>query len=300
MGALDWNVAGRYHDALKFGYADSRHQLHLIFAFNQNGEKTEGGSYYKPGGQPYKNMETVWYHYQSPKQTFQASLLFLNLGQETGNEATEEANTAYLQTMGTYLIYQPGHWKLSGTAYYQTGKNKNEKRVEAYMWNLNVQYQLNKHWRFTVASDYLSGNEPGDKTFKAFDPLYGTHHKFYGGMDYFYASDFNAGFNPGLWDNQLEIGFKPCSALDLNLSYHYFSTTTKVIVNGYEYDKKLGSELDFQLSLNVMKDVRLSAGYSFMAGTETFDIVKGGNHKSRQDWGWVSLNINPEIFFTRW
>lgn len=40
MGALDWNVAGRYHDALKLGYENTNNQLHLILAFNQNDEKT--------------------------------------------------------------------------------------------------------------------------------------------------------------------------------------------------------------------------------------------------------------------
>ena len=36
LGGLDWNVAGRYHDALKLGYAKNAHQLHFILAFNQN------------------------------------------------------------------------------------------------------------------------------------------------------------------------------------------------------------------------------------------------------------------------
>ena len=47
-------------------------------------------------------------------------------------------------------------------------------------------------------------------------------------MDYFYASNFAAGFNPGLWDNQLGAGFKPCSKVGLSLNYHYFATTAKV------------------------------------------------------------------------
>lgn len=300
LGALDWNVAGRYHDALKLGYANGNHQLHLILAFNQNEEKTFGGSYYQAIGQPYRNMQTAWYHYRSNGQKFNASLLFLNLGLETGDEDADVADTEYLQTMGTYLTYQPGKWNLSGAFYYQAGKNKNDRNVSAYMWNLRVLYQFSEKWNVTVASDYLSGNEPGDSKFKAFDPLYGTHHKFYGGMDYFYASNFAAGFNPGLWDNQLAIGFKPCKKVGLDLAYHYFSTTADVDANAQSYDKGLGSEVDLQLNVEVMKDVKLSAGYSFMAGTDTMDAVKGGDHGRWQDWGWVSLNINPKIFFTRW
>lgn len=299
LGGLDWNVAGRYHDALKLGYTGETHQLHLILAFNQNDEK-KYGTYYKPGGQPYKNMETLWYHYSSLKKTFNASLLFLNLGLETGDPLTEEAHTSYLQTMGTYLTYRPGSWNLTGTFYYQTGKNQHKQKVSAYMWALRAEVQLCDRWSVFLASDYLSGNDPADHTFKAFDPLYGTHHKFYGGMDYFYASAFNEGFNPGLWDNQAGLAFKPCKNTNLNVNYHYFSTTAEVDGPGKSYKKDLGSEIDFQIDYQLMKDVKLSAGYSFMLGSETMDLVKGGSHDSWQDWGWISININPNILFVKW
>ena len=53
LGGLDWNIAGRYHDALKLGYADKNNQLHLILAFNQNDETKIGGTYYvQAGAQP--------------------------------------------------------------------------------------------------------------------------------------------------------------------------------------------------------------------------------------------------------
>ena len=297
LGGLDWNVAGRYHDALKLGYENLNHQLHLVLAFNQNDEKNAGNTYYAPGGQPYKNMESAWYHYKNNKQTFNASVLFLNLGFETGD--ADDYETKYMQTMGTYLVYQPGKLHLSGTFYYQTGKNQNAMSVSAYMWNVKAQYNFSKHFSLMLASDYLSGKDPDDKKMKAFDPLYGTHHKFYGGMDYFYASAFTYGA-PGLWDNQLGIGVKPGKNVALNLNYHYFLTTEKVVYEFKSYDKDLGSEVDLQLDVAVMKDVKLSAGYSFMRGTKTMDLVKGGNHKSWQDWGWISLNINPRILAFKW
>ena len=56
LGSLDWNVAGRFHDALKLGYENRLHKLHLVLAYNQKDEKTIGGNYYVPGGQPYKTM----------------------------------------------------------------------------------------------------------------------------------------------------------------------------------------------------------------------------------------------------
>ena len=295
LGGLDWNVAGRYHDALKLGYANEANQLHLILAFNQNKEKTKGGTYYYDGAQPYKNMQTLWYHYTADELPLNASLLFLNLGLETGDAATETSHTRYLQTFGTYITYKPQSWDMQGAFYYQIGKNKSAQSVSAFMASVKAAYALDKQWSVSLGYDYLSGNDGKGDKFKAFDPLYGTHHKFYGAMDYFYASAWQ-GVAPGLQDAQLGVNFKTSQKVSMQLNYHYFATAAKLD----DVKKGLGSEVDYQLDWNVMKDVKLSAGYSFMLGTKSMDIVKGGDHKRWQDWGWVSLNINPRILFVKW
>lgn len=87
---------------------------------------------------------------------------------------------------------------------------------------------------------------------------------------------------------------------NLNVNYHYFSTTAKVDGPEKNYKKDLGSEIDFQIDYQLMKDVKLSAGYSFMLGSETMDLVKDGSHDSWQDWGWIFININPNILFVKW
>ena len=139
--------------------------------------------------------------------------------------------------------------------------------------------------------DYRSGNDgEGDKD-KAFDQLFGTHHKFYGFMDYFLRT-----VPLGLQDIQAGITAKVSKKTNLLLNYHYFSTAQKAAND----EKGLGHEIDLQVTTTLMKNVTLMAGYSTMFGTETMDIVKGGNHKSWQDWAWVTLNINPRIFSTKW
>lgn len=295
LGGLDWNVAGRYHDALKLGYANKANQLHLILAFNQNEEKKKGGTYYHDGAQPYKNMQTLWYHYTADELPLDVSLLFLNLGLETGVAATETSHTRYLQTFGTYITYKPQSWDMQGAFYYQTGKNKSAQSVSAFMVSVKAAYAFDKQWSVSLGYDYLSGNDGKGDKFKAFDPLYGTHHKFYGAMDYFYATAWQ-GAAPGLQDAQLGVNFKTSKKVSMQLNYHYFATAAKLD----DVKKGLGSEVDYQLDWNVMKDVKLSAGYSFMLGTKSMDIVKGGDHKRWQDWGWVSLNINPRILFVKW
>ena len=229
LGGLDWNVAGRYHDALKLGYANKNNEVHLILAFNQNGEKTAGGTYYDSStGQPYKNMQTVWYHYKSDNIPFGASLLFMNLGLETGDKATEDSHIRYLQTMGTYLTYKDNGWDLNGAFYYQMGKNKFARKVSALMGSVQAAYAFDKTWGAVVSFDYLSGDKGTGDKFKAFDPLYGTHHKFYGAMDYFYASTFANGYAPGLMDARIGGRFRASSKVDMELNYHYFTTAVKL------------------------------------------------------------------------
>ena len=298
LGGLDWNVAGRYHDALKLGYANKNNEVHLILAFNQNNDnRTSGGTYYDSStGQPYKNMQTVWYHYKADNVPFGASLLFMNLGLETGDKAMDDSHTRYLQTMGTYLTYKNSNWNLDGAFYYQMGKNKAADKVSALMGSIQAAYAFDQTWGAVASFDYLSGDKGNGGKYKAFDPLYGTHHKFYGAMDYFYASTFANGYAPGLMDVRIGGRFRASDKVDMELNYHYFSTAVKV----QDLKKYLGSEVDYQINWSIMKDVKLSAGYSFMRGTKTMDAVKTGNHKSWQDWGWVSLNINPKVFFTKW
>lgn len=299
LGALDWHVSGRFHDALKLGYENKQNKLHAILAFNQNSEKTSGGTYYAPGGQPYKTMQTLWYQHIASKM-FNASLLFMNVGLEAGEAA--KSNVKNLQTFGTNLSYQPAGFQLYGTFYYQTGKTTADKSVSAYMWAINAAYQFNPAWKIIAASDYLSGDDGKDPDkYKAFNPLYGTHHKFYGTMDYFYAgASFLSGYNPGLWDNQLGLAFKASPKVTLALNYHYFQTTADVFAGEEKQSRALGSEWDFQLTWNVIKDVALTGGYSAMFGNDAMKVVKGGDPSLSQGWAWVSLNINPKIFITKW
>ena len=286
LGALDWNVAGRTHDALKVGYQKDEHEAHLILALNQNDEQTREVYYLASQGQPYKSMQTLWYHYDGYRQSlpFGVSALFMNLGIEQGNILTNKSDIDYLQTMGIYATATPmEQLDASLSAYLQTGM-----QTLAWMVSLKAAYQLDPAWRVHAAYDYLSGEDGTGSKYNAFNPLYGTHHKFYGSMDYFYASPWRLG-SVGLQDIQVGVESKYLPQLPVQLTYHYFASASKV--PGQDAILGLGHELDCQLSYQLMQNVDLSAGYSFMLGQHTMDIVKGGDHKSWQDWGWVMVNI---------
>lgn len=294
LGTLDWSQVGRFHDALKAGYENTNNKIHLILAYNQHAQKLNTGTYYA-GGQPYKTMQTAWYQYDT-KENFALSVLLMNLGFETGtagqNGAPDEAKTSNMQTIGTNLSYKIDDLSLYGTVYYQMGKNRMDRDVSAYMFAAKGQYNFTPMFSAALGLDYLSGQEADNEKATNFDPLYGTHHKFYGTMDYFYASPFG---NRGLVDFYGSLIFKPANKLTIDLTYHNFSSQQPITVADVE-KKGLGSEIDLTVTYPIRPYIVLQGGYSMMFGTDAFFQIKGGSKDRAQNWAFLSLNVNPTIF----
>lgn len=284
LGGLDWNVNGNWHDALRLGYENPMHKVHVIAAWNQNKEN-ERGMYYDMT-MPYKTMQTLWYHFQAETLPLGISVIGMNLGRESGVEGS--GSIKFMQTFGTDVQLKPADLDVHGAFYYQMGKQADGMDVQAWMASGSVAYTFMPELKLHAGYDYLSGNDNAGIKVKAFDALYGTHHKFYGSMDFFPGT-----FSAGLQDIQGGITSKVMKDLTLQATYHYFLVTHKV--PGME--SALGHEIDTQLTAKLMKDVTLMGGYSFMLGTETMDAFKGGNHERFQHWAWVQLNINPRILF---
>jgi hypothetical protein len=67
-----------------------------------------------------------------------------------------------------------------------------------------------------------------------------------------------------------------------------------------ELNMTLGHMIDFSASYQLMPDVTLMAGYSFMSGTDTMLRLERTNDSRRLRWGWLMLTISPRIFSTKW
>jgi hypothetical protein len=160
------------------------------------------------------------------------------------------------------------------------------------MFALKGQYKFTPTFSAALGIDYLSGDDNTNEKFTAFNPLYGTHHKFYGAMDYFYASPFG---NYGLADIYASLIVKPTTKLTIDLTYHNFSAQQPVEVGGDE-KKGLGSEIDLTFTYPIRSYITLQGGYSMMFGTDAFFTIKGGTKDRTQNWMFVTLNVNPTIF----
>lgn len=311
IGPNDWAMAALSHDVLRMGYEGHGHKAHVILGFNQNAENTYGGTYYADGAQPYKIMTTVWYHYDVQKIPLGASLLFMNIGMQAGEKDgidSKAPHNEFQQLVGGYVSYKPKNWSAEASYYRQMGHNEDGMKIRAWMASIRGTVDLTNNLQVVSGYDYLSGDKrfavPQEgqigiirhEVVKGFNPVYGSHHKFYGMMDFFYVRTYLNGFTPGLQKFYVGGDYSPLENLSLKARYHYMATATKLV----DIDMTLGHDIDLEASYQIMKDARFSVGFSYMVGTKTMERLKRAKNNNHLTWGWFSLIISPRIFTARW
>ena len=303
-------MTGYSHDGLKLGFERAGHKVHLFGAYNQNVDNIdEGGTRFSGGIQPYKSLASLWYHYDIPKTNIGASLLFVNMGLEYLDVGEEGAyGTCFQQLAGTFLSWTPKHFGLEASYYHQWGKAYGNIPLNAWMASAKATATPSEQWSFRAGYDYLSGEEdfpiPGGgniglvrhEIVRGFNSLYGSNHKFYGAMDFFYVSTYVNGFTPGLQNLYASVSWSPVKPLSADAACHFFSTAAPV----KDAKKALGHEVELAVTWTIVPTVSLSAGYSFMQGTETMSILKRSANNNRLHWGWLMLNVTPTFFRGKW
>ena len=322
IGPNDFATAAKSHDIVRVGYEGHGHKVHAILAYNQNSNNIYSSTYYENGAQAYKTMQTVWYHYDVPKFPLSASLLFMNLGLQAGNykevdqkiveDNDNPPRTEYQQMWGGYFNFHPKYLTLEGSYYRQSGKvvneDKNSMPIKSWMASVKATVKPTDYYGFELGYDYLSGDDYVPVAFGGpfimvlhreiggFTPLYGSQTKFYGILDYFYASAYTKGFTPGLQNAFVGVSGKPTSKLKCSVTYHYLAVATKLA----KLNRTLGHSIEFQAKYQFSKDIALMAGYTQMHGTETMDYLKEEGCSKRARWGWFTLAISPSLFTAKW
>ncbi len=308
IGNDDWTMTAPTHDVLKLGYDGESHKVHLLAAYNQNAENIDNGVIYYSGGlQPYKTMQTLWYHYDTPKKSFGISLLGMNIGMQ--NTDQEHPITYYQQLVGTYMSFRPKHWSLEGAFYYQMGKEEHGMNIDAFMASAKLNVKPSVNYNLFAGYDYLSGDkyfnvppEGGiglvfhDKA-RGFNAIFGSHHEFYGAMDFFYLSNYVGGFTPGLQNLYFGGNIKPVNGLSINAAYHYYAIATDL---DYVNTKTLGHSVELASSYAFNKAVSVSAGYTFMKGSETMELLNKVSEKRQLHWAWLMMTVTPKLFTSTW
>jgi len=295
IGGLDWANQGRSFDAALIKYKGEYGQLDLGFALNADSEaKVASKTPYNTD--IFKDMQYTWFHTSIKK--LGVSFLALNIGKEY-LKTPIEVGTSYSQTFGTYAKYDGKSIVLDFSFYGQTGKIGTN-TISAWETAVNLGYLFAPKLKVTAGYEFLSGKDQGSTStlVKSFTPLFGTNHGLNGYMDYFYVG--NHFYSVGLQDISLRFDF-PVNKVNLSLAPHFFSAPNKIISGGVEQDSYLGTEIDFTAVYKLYKDITLTAGYSQMFATDSMVALKGGTglKGTTNNWAYVMVNINPQIFSSK-
>ena len=295
IGGLDWANQGRSFDAALIKYKGKNSQLDLGASLNANSEAKVAAT--TPFTTDWKNMQYAWFHTNINK--LGVSLLALNLGKEYIKTAPSDLETNYFQTFGTYVDYKGKKLALDFSFYGQTGK-VDAKNVSAYQTAANLGYAISPKFKATLGYEILSGKNQDDLStdIKSFNPMFGTNHAFNGYMDYFYVNN-HAG-SVGLQDISLKLDF-PIKKVNISVTPHAFMTANRLVKAGVEQNSNLGTELDITAAYKLYKDVTIVGGYSQMFATDSMVFLKGGSgiKDTNNNWAWVMININPQIFSSK-
>ena len=300
FGTFDWHPAGRSHDALNISWKKQNTDVQTYFAFNQNyntigNVNNPAGQYFSPeNAQPYQHLQMIYAKYNfTPKHYL--SVLANNIGFK---DLKTDNKTYNMQTIGANYFGNGNLWNVGLSAYYQFGETNVGRKTSATLLSAVVDYKINKPSKIGLGIDYLSGdntNKPTQEATNIFNPLYGTHHKFYGIMDYFYTG--NPHGNVGLLDTYVRYSSVINPKLSISAVGHFFNSGAKIYQNNQKKSNYLGSELDLSFNYNIMNNISLTGGYSNFFNTESLRYLKKTpNARGNQDWVWISLNINPQIF----
>jgi hypothetical protein len=325
LGSLDWLQQARRHDAAVLKFNNKGWQVDLGAAFNQNKELQTNNLFnglpgsgignggpvatatYPAGtngiGTLYKSMQ---YLYIGRKFYFgNGSLLFFrdNFNKYSAVTKVLVRGEWSRLTMGAYInAVVKRKLTITASAYYQGGQDKDGKDMKAVLGSLTLSYQVGRKLSIGPGIDYLSGNDgtqpvTADTPNERFDPLYGTPHKFWGYMDFFYVA---SGFGKqGLVNYFFKTKYKMQDNLVFTADLHGFqSANTLSDGKGGTLDPYLGTELDLVLNYSFTKMITIEAGYSGMLAKNSMAsaAVKAVTEPQlHAQWAYLMISIKPNF-----
>ena len=263
LGNLAWAAQSRSHDAFLFLWKNNAGmKLDVGLAYNQNPlfepGKLNNNFFDHSVTNNYKTMQFA--HFNIKKEGGKLSAMIHN----DGRQLAADSSMAYRQTYAVLGDKKFGDITLAGEFYYQGGKSGGNKDVSAILATIyeTIKTSVTPN---TIVGEYLSGTSADDAANnedKSFAPLYGTNHKFYGFMDYFYVG--NGHSSKGLVDLNVKTNFKLGEKSNLLARAHYFMSPTDLLDPAdptQTLSCALGTEIDLVLNSKLYKAVNLKVGY---------------------------------------
>lgn len=310
LGNLDWLQQGRRHDAAVLKWRNKDWVTHLGGAFNQNKEGKIGTIYNGvPVGYPagsngmstlYKSLQFLYVG----RKFREGSASFLAVKDDFNKYETNNQTRVYTRgvwsrfTAGSYVLATLAkRISLTSSAYYQFGSDQDGVDLSAYLLTLFTSFQAAPKFNLGLGIDYTSGGGSDNKN-KSFDPLYGTPHKFWGYMDYFYVSD-GFGYRNGLIDVYLKTRYSFGEKATMTLDAHHFTISNQINSTDInQLNRNLGTEVDLVVNYNVTKVVSFEGGFCAFFATSSLaskPIKNVTNAQLRASWAYLMVSIKPDF-----
>jgi hypothetical protein len=169
-------------------------------------------------------------------------------------------NATTRHTVGTYLEGGALNLNYDAEFYYEFGDIPNlagtgSEDISAWMAAGTLGYTLPLPWKpnLTGRFEALSGDGTAGG---AFDPFFGTNHKFYGEADFFLVIPQQTGFL-GLMDPGFILSAKPLSNLTTSINAHFFMAMEEAPTGGSHF----GTEIDVKAHWQVNEYFRITGVY---------------------------------------
>jgi hypothetical protein len=143
--------------------------------------------------------------------------------------------------------------------------------------------------RIGVGIDYLSGDEsPTDGTYRAFNTLYATNHKYYGYIDYFLDPAARTQ-DRGLVDGIASVAVALPRDLRLELDGHAFWTEQPLAPDA---ERLIGWELDVTLPVRLGPGQQLQLGYSAFRNGPAAPLIGLGRERAWSHWAYLQATFS--------
>jgi len=296
LAKRNWNQNGLFYDALTLGFESGDWNAHLGLSYN-NFSESNFREPYDP-----QAMKSIGFFHVSRQfsKKIRGSLIYIY----SGKTKTDSTLAMYVKSSsGAYVQYTNQGLKLSGSFYYQFGKDVYQgsvKTADAYNMNLHGVYKAN-YWSLNAGCSILSGDHEGDANKQKthlFDLLYGARHKYYGFLDYF-SNLRKSTKNGGLNDIYAGFGVPFCSSLEALGACHVFylnriNTEVDQVEEGC-HPSYLGTEMDIWFNSTVSQLFNIQGGYSFILPGNTLKLIQNTNATQPfSSWAWVMVTVSLE------
>ena len=283
FGALGWAASGRSHDAFvgKFSLSESSN-LDVGFTLNQTRHTNDPNVSLQNIRAGNKSLQYIWYDTKLGESVKLPVMVTNVTNQDLDTAGVFDGTHTHVTTFGTMpTIKLSEQLTVDASAYYQFSGDDHA----ASLFAISATYKSGKT-PITIGADIVSGKAVDDTDTKTKTWLqpFGTNHKFYGLMDFFYVGETR---QEGLNDFFVKTAFKTGEKSKLLAHVHHFIANKDYnsAENG-ELTKDIGTEIDLIYNLNISKPFNLKLGYSQFFASEAFGVIPSDDFNS---WTWLQL-----------